>query len=133
MFKNCTALTTAPELPAATLTEGCYANMFMGCENLNYIKCLATDIPAEACAILWVRDVAATGTFVRVGGAGWSNDEHGIPSGWTVPGSETTFLAVKLPTEDRPDSIAVTGSFGDDVVMTWISRDTSKKSQFLSV
>ena len=42
MFDNCTSLTTAPELPATTLTganlntsiKGCYSGMFAGCESL---------------------------------------------------------------------------------------------------
>ncbi len=116
MFLNCAALTTAPELPAATLTEGCYHGMFANCESLNYIKCLATDVSAEDCTVSWVSGVAETGIFVRVSGANWSNDEFGIPSGWTVPERETPWVAAKLPTEDRPDSIAITGSFGDVVM-----------------
>ena len=31
MFYNCTSLTTAPDLPATTLTESCYWCMFSGC------------------------------------------------------------------------------------------------------
>ena len=34
MFYNCTALTTAPELPATTLASDCYNNMFEGCTAL---------------------------------------------------------------------------------------------------
>lgn len=34
LFADCTALTTAPELPATTLDEGCYERMFFGCTNL---------------------------------------------------------------------------------------------------
>lgn len=34
LFYECTSLTTAPELPATTLTEYCYSNMFYGCTNL---------------------------------------------------------------------------------------------------
>jgi hypothetical protein len=34
MFKNCTALTDAPVLPATTLTNSCYYNMFQGCTAL---------------------------------------------------------------------------------------------------
>ena len=31
LFKNCTALTTAPELPATELTDRCYYQMFKDC------------------------------------------------------------------------------------------------------
>ena len=34
MFQNCTALTTAPTLPATTLTNFCYNNMFQNCTAL---------------------------------------------------------------------------------------------------
>ncbi len=34
MFKFCNSLTSAPELPATTLAEYCYANMFQGCTSL---------------------------------------------------------------------------------------------------
>ena len=34
MFIGCTSLTTAPELPATTMTNSCYAHMFQGCTSL---------------------------------------------------------------------------------------------------
>ena len=34
MFKGCTGLTSAPELPATTIAIGCYASMFEGCTGL---------------------------------------------------------------------------------------------------
>jgi hypothetical protein len=34
MFFNCSALTTAPVLPATTLAKGCYTDMFAGCTSL---------------------------------------------------------------------------------------------------
>ena len=34
MFRDCTSLTTAPELPATTLAPYCYANMFDKCTSL---------------------------------------------------------------------------------------------------
>lgn len=34
MFKGCTSLTTAPELPATVLAASCYAYMFYGCTSL---------------------------------------------------------------------------------------------------
>ena len=35
MFYNCTSLTTAPELPATTVNEYCYSYMFNGCSKLS--------------------------------------------------------------------------------------------------
>ena len=34
LFKNCTSLTSAPELPSTTLCNSCYQNMFYGCTGL---------------------------------------------------------------------------------------------------
>lgn len=34
LFKDCTSLTKAPDLPATVLTENCYYEMFSGCTNL---------------------------------------------------------------------------------------------------
>ena len=42
LFKDCSVLTTAPELPATKLAEHCYASMFSGCTNLT----AAPELPA---------------------------------------------------------------------------------------
>ena len=84
MFRGCTSLTTAPVLPATTLTLSCYSHMFYGCTNLNYIKCLATDKSAIECTNSWVTNVASSGTFVKNSAASWTTGDDGIPSGWTV-------------------------------------------------
>ena len=84
MFSNCTSLTTAPELPATRLFNDCYREMFSGCTSLNYIKCLATDISGY-CTYNWVKNVAATGTFVKdLHMFSWTTGNSGIPSKWTV-------------------------------------------------
>ena len=85
MFQNCTSLTTAPELPATKLAFFCYSGMFQGCRNLNYIKCLATNLGFMVSTNGWVSDVAPTGTFVKAAGmTKWTTGNNGIPSGWTV-------------------------------------------------
>lgn len=47
MFRDCTALTQAPALPAATLAADCYYDMFNGCTALTQ----ATALPATTLAI----------------------------------------------------------------------------------
>ena len=86
MFQRCTSLTTAPALPATTLTDSCYGGMFYYCSNLNYIKCLATDISASNCTSSWVNYVQTnSGTFIKNPNmTGWTTSTSGIPSGWTV-------------------------------------------------
>ena len=41
MFKDCTSLTTAPDLLVTKLEPGCYKEMFYGCKNLKSVKMLA--------------------------------------------------------------------------------------------
>ena len=84
MFKSCTSLTEAPELPATTLADWCYSNMFKSCKNLGYIKMLATTF-APNCLDGWVSGVASTGTFIKHPDMdSLPTGESGIPSGWTV-------------------------------------------------
>ena len=84
MFSR-TNLTTAPELPATTLAQNCYNAMFEYCVNLNYIKCLATDISARRATSIWVNGVSSTGTFVKNPDmSSWGTGADGIPTGWTI-------------------------------------------------
>jgi hypothetical protein len=89
MLNDCTSLTIAPELPATTLAYECYLYMFKGCSNLNYIKCLATDISATKCTTNWVDGVSSTGTFIKHPNMNdWTTGASGIPSVWTVVDAE---------------------------------------------
>ena len=101
MFQNCTSLTTAPALPATTLSRRCYEKMFEGCSNLNYIKMLATDISAYGCLNNWVNGVSPTGTFVK------NNDledipsgVNGIPNGWAIVDNNPLPSGTYLPEYD---------------------------------
>ncbi len=49
MFYGCTSLTTAPELPATTLTNDCYRCMFRDCENLTTTPDLPSMELADYC------------------------------------------------------------------------------------
>ncbi len=72
-------------LPATKLRKNCYANMFNGCTNFNYVKCLATDISASGCTSNWLRSTARIGTFVKADGFnGWTSGDSGIPNNWSV-------------------------------------------------
>ena len=46
LFDNCTVLTSAPDLPATTLADNCYSNMFWGCSSLT----TAPELPATTLA-----------------------------------------------------------------------------------
>ena len=85
MFYNCTSLTTAPELPAITLAYYCYAYMFYNCSKLNYIKAMFTTTPESGYTSNWLSGVDSTGTFVKNKDATWDvTGENGVPEGWTV-------------------------------------------------
>lgn len=85
MFKGCSSLTTAPELPATTLVNFCYTAMFNDCTNLSYIKAMFTTAPSIVYTPNWVKNVKATGTFVKNSAATWnSTGVHSVPTGWTI-------------------------------------------------
>ena len=49
MFNGCTNLTAAPALPATTLAYGCYLGMFNGCTNLTTAPVLPATTLAKSC------------------------------------------------------------------------------------
>lgn len=102
MFRGCTSLTKAPELPAKVLKQSCYTNMFRNCSSLNYIKCLATDISASSCLNNWVNGVASAGTFVKdVNMYDWTIGTSGIPVNWVIQdeGEPIVYSAMPLTFE----------------------------------
>jgi len=56
LFEGCTNLIEAPEIPAENLTEGCYGRMFYGCTNLKETPELPATRLAEACYALMFQD-----------------------------------------------------------------------------
>ena len=84
MFEKC-GITEAPVLNATTLVNECYGHMFEGCASLNRITCLATsNLNASNCRKDWVKNVAATGVFVKAANTTWTTGTSHIPTGWTV-------------------------------------------------
>ena len=85
MFKGCSALVQAPELPATELVDNCYLSMFYECKKLNYVKALfITDLSTGSYLGSWLSLISPTGTFVKNSAATWTNEQAGIPTGWTV-------------------------------------------------
>jgi hypothetical protein len=58
--------------------------MFDGCTSLNSVTTYANDISATHCLAGWLQNVAAVGTFHKLGTATYPTGASGIPSGWTV-------------------------------------------------
>lgn len=96
MFKDCTSLTTAPDILLRNLgynykNHYCLTRMFYNCSSLNYIKCLLCFSDNTIRSLTdWVYGVAPTGTFVMsADNTNWTIGTSGIPSGWTVNAIET--------------------------------------------
>lgn len=83
MFYNCTSLTTAPELPATTLADSCYGDMFNGCTSLSSVEVAFTTWTPNT-SINWLRNVAASGTFTCPAELPDTRGSNNIPVGWTV-------------------------------------------------
>jgi hypothetical protein len=85
MFRDCTSLVTAPELPALTLISNCYSYMFYNCTSLKYIKAMFTVTPLTSYTNYWVYNVGSGGTFVKNSAATWNViNVYGVPNGWTI-------------------------------------------------
>ena len=81
LFRDCSALTTCPELPATTLTDLCYNNMFRGCTNLNTLPELPALILKTYCyggMFYWCTKIKLSATQT------WEyQTEFRIPTTWT--------------------------------------------------
>jgi hypothetical protein len=83
MFTSCTSLTTAPEIFATTLKYNSFYYMFYNCTSLNYVKHHITEWNIWN-ASDWLYNVAPNGTmYCPLNSTIPSNDDDGIPSGWT--------------------------------------------------
>jgi len=91
MFTGCKNIEKAPELPAPTLVKDCYSGMFAGCSKLSEVKCLATDVSAEGCTDGWLADAgteAETPPVIEV------TPEAKAALAETIPATFTTNIAV---------------------------------------
>ena len=93
MFQNCTSLTTAPILPAEDQGSFAYGEMFRGCSNLNYVKCLSQNTNNTRD---WLNGVAETGTFVKDANTTWQRGPSAIPVGWVVEDDNPDYSAMPL-------------------------------------
>lgn len=83
MFHQCIYMEESPVLPAKVLKPLCYAYMFDACVALSKIVTYAEDISATSCLLGWVHNVAETGDFFNYGAATYPSGDDGIPSSWT--------------------------------------------------
>ena len=124
MFYNQTANTafTVSEsyfLPAETLVQDCYRQMFFNCRNLDKVTSLATSgINTNNSTANWLGNVAASGTFTKASSASWPTSTSGIPSGWTVQdyNTGTTYTySVTITGLENGDTTNITWNYGDHI------------------
>ena len=87
MFNGCKGIEKAPELPAPKLEKGCYQEMFYDCAKLNSVKCLATDIKAESSTKDWLGKAGTEATGEKVLETlvpMTANSDDGVPTSWTA-------------------------------------------------
>ena len=87
MFNGCKGIEKAPELPAPKLEKNCYQEMFYDCAKLNHVKCLATDISAEGCTKNWLTNAGTEATGEKVLETlvpMTPNSDDGVPTSWTA-------------------------------------------------
>lgn len=71
-------------LPATTLVQDCYRQMFYGCSHFNKITCLATSgINTNNSTNIWLASTSSSGTFTRTAGVSWPTGNSGHKS-WTL-------------------------------------------------
>ena len=130
-------------LPATTLTEGCYQDMFNGCKGiekapcakLNHVKCLASDIKAENSTKDWLGKAGteATGekvleTLVPM----TANSDDGVPTSWTAQ-KIVAVTGIELDADEMKLSVGNVGTLkatveptdATDKTVTWTSSNTS--------
>ena len=75
MFGGCSVLTTAPKLPATDLVKYCYAHMFDNCDNLTdaYVKAAYTASNNECSGMLWYGKVSAVLHTTSENKASWAD------------------------------------------------------------
>ena len=104
MFRGCTSLTTAPALPATTLTEYCYANMFYGCTSLTTAPTLPATTLANNCyaTMFWGC------TSLQV----YSSSGAGHTKAWRIPtsGSASSYTSQSEMFYYCPGSYRITSS-----------------------
>ena len=114
-------------LPATTLKEGCYKEMFYDCSKLNHVACLATDITASDCTKDWLSHAGteATGAKVLESVVDMkAGSDDGVPETWTAK----KIVLVESVTLDKTELALTVG--GDDVTLkaTVLPEDATDKT-----
>ena len=129
MFNGCKGIEKAPELPAPKLEKNCYQEMFYDCAKLNHVKCLATDISAENCTKDWLGKAGteATGEKVLETAVPMTpNSDDGVPVGWTAQTDGAT--AVTSIALDKTELALTVGDAAAQLKATVLPEDATDKT-----
>ena len=127
MFNGCKGIEKAPELPAPKLEKNCYQEMFYDCAKLNHVKCLATDIKAENSTKDWLGKAGTEATGEKV--IETAVQMEGVPDGWTaIVAVESvtlgkTELALVVNEADVTLTATVMPDDATDKTVTWTSSN----------
>ena len=110
MFNGCKGIEKAPELPAPKLEKNCYQEMFYDCAKLSHVKCLATDIKAENCTKDWLGKAGSEATETKVLESVvpmTPNSDDGVPTSWTA---QKIVTGIKLDADEMKLSVGNVGT-----------------------
>ena len=130
MFSGCKGIEKAPELPAPKLEKGCYQEMFFDCSKLNSVKCLATDISAEGCTKNWLTNAGTEATGEKVLETAvpmTSGSDDGVPDGWT------SFIPVSGITLDKTELALTVGDAAAQLTATVAPDNATDKTVTWSI
>lgn len=137
LFKNCTSLTQAPDLPATNLAHSCYDSMFYGCTSLTTapelpannldISCYASMFE-ECTALTQASELPATTLAQNC----YANMFYGCTALTTAPELPATQLAVQCYdsmfrgcSSLNSIKLSYTGDFSTDYFFNWVNNVSS--------
>ena len=124
MFTGCKGIEKAPELPAPTLEKNCYQEMFYDCAKLNHVKCLATDISAERCTKDWLGKAGTEATSKPVLESVLdmkAGSDDGVPEAWTAK----KIVLVQSVTLGKTELVLVVGEADVTLTATVLPEDAT--------
>ena len=124
MFSGCKGIEKAPELPAPKLEKGCYQEMFYDCAKLNHVKCLATDIKAENSTKDWLGKAGTEATSKPVLESVVdmkAGSDDGVPEAWTAK----KIVLVQSVTLGKTELVLVVGEADVTLTATVLPEDAT--------
>ncbi|MDO4801908.1 MAG: BspA family leucine-rich repeat surface protein, partial [Prevotellaceae bacterium] len=113
LFCNCSNITTSPYLPAETLVTNCYYSMFSGCTNLSKVE-VAFKEWSDGATNFWMNTVSSSGEFICPEGLADPPSRGGstVPTGWNITrkSSGPQYLCLTAK-EDGAITLTKTGEF----------------------